>query len=365
MTARRAPAGGHERSHARARPGAHGYAAHGAKCLPSRRSGPHRREEQAISPAADRTRPSRHRREAGQAARGGGTDLPHRRPRRSGRQRRPRGGAAQGVSAGRARRRRATRADRAADCHARQGLSCRHACPRTRDQGPRRRPPRARAGARADRVAGQDSQEARMERATLLRMLRENRAFFDQTVALVSDERMREPPREGHWSGKDILAHVTTWERRLLGWLAAAARGASTQIAGPGATWDDMDRLNAVPYAATRDRTVEDITADSRRLFAQVLAQIEAFSDDDLSDPTRFPWLDRQPLWRRIAAGPGYGHYQAHLYDLWERIAPERRFAPAPTQLAACAGRYVDREGGTVTLVVEADHLVARRSWEP
>ncbi len=151
-----------------------------------------------------------------------------------------------------------------------------------------------------------------MERATLLRMLRENRAFFDQTVALVSDERMR----EGHWSGKDILAHVTTWERRLLGWLAAAARGASTQIPEPGATWDDMDRLNAVSYAANRDRTLEDITADSRRSFAQVLAQIEAFSDDDLSDPTRFPWLDRQPLWRRIAAGPGYGHYQAHLYDL-------------------------------------------------
>jgi hypothetical protein len=204
-----------------------------------------------------------------------------------------------------------------------------------------------------------------MERATLLRMLRENRAFFDQTVALVSDERMREPPREGHWSGKDILAHVTTWERRLLGWLAAAARGASTQIPEPGATWDDIDRLNAVSYAANRDRTLEDITADSRRSFAQVLAQIEAFSDDDLSDPTRFPWLDRQPLWRRIAAGPGYGHYQAHLYDLWERIAPEGRFAPAPTQLAACAGRYVDREGGTVTFMVEGDHLVAQRSWEP
>jgi len=118
-----------------------------------------------------------------------------------------------------------------------------------------------------------------MERATLLRMLHENRAFFDQTVALVSDERMCEPPREGHWSGKDILAHVTTWERRLLGWLAAAARGAGTQIPEPGATWDDMDRLNAVSYAANRDRALEDITADSRRSFAQVLAQIEAFSD--------------------------------------------------------------------------------------
>src|SRR5262245_16827269 len=93
-----------------------------------------------------------------------------------------------------------------------------------------------------------------MDKATLLDMLRANRALFDRTLAQVGEAQMLGADGAGRWAGVDIVGHITTWEQRLIGWLAAAARGETPQIPEPGATWDNMDWLNARDYAANRDR---------------------------------------------------------------------------------------------------------------
>ena len=41
--------------------------------------------------------------------------------------------------------------------------------------------------------------------------LRANRALFEQTIARVNEEKLLEA------LGKDILAHLTAWEQRMVG----------------------------------------------------------------------------------------------------------------------------------------------------
>jgi hypothetical protein len=196
-----------------------------------------------------------------------------------------------------------------------------------------------------------------MEQATLLAMLRDNRDLFEQTLAKVREPLLTQPPADGELSAKDIVAHVTAWEGRLIGWLEAAARGEEAPIPEAGATWAEMDRLNAATYAANKDRPLGEVLMDKRRSFARMMQCVAGFSDEELSDPQRFPWLDVPPLWRRIARGPGFGHYQAHLYDLWLRIAPAERFTPDPAHLARCAGAYASSTERR-TFTVEGDHLL-------
>jgi len=196
-----------------------------------------------------------------------------------------------------------------------------------------------------------------MDRATLLRVLQDNRDLFERTLAKVREPLLSQPPAEGGMSAKDIVAHVMAWEQRLIGWLEAAARGEAASIPEAGATWNDMDRLNAATYAANKDRPLAEVLMDKRRSFTRLVQCVAAFSDEELTERDRYPWLDVQPLWRRIARGPGYGHYQAHLYDLWLRIPAEERYTPDPGLLASYAGTYAS-ESERRAFAVEGDHLL-------
>jgi hypothetical protein len=200
-----------------------------------------------------------------------------------------------------------------------------------------------------------------MKQATLITMLRENRARFDALVAQIPDERMLEPRDSDGSTGKDLIAHLTAWEKRLIGWLKAARRGEVPKIPEPGTTWGDMDRLNARTLAENRARPLADVLGDSQRSFARLIAIVEHFSDAELSDPVRFSGFDVQPLWRRIAAGPGYGHYQAHFYDLLLRVPPEQRFRPDPGSLARYAGTYGEADDERIEVRVTNGQLYATR----
>ncbi len=202
-----------------------------------------------------------------------------------------------------------------------------------------------------------------MTKSTLLTMLQENSALFTRTLAQVSEAQMTQPVALGQWAGKDILAHLTAWNHRLIGWLEAAAREETPAIPEPGATWDDVDRLNAQTFAETHQLPLADVRAAFERSFQQVLEQVQALSDEQLTDPQRYAWLNGQPLWRRIARGPGYGHVQAHLADLLQRTDPRDWYCPNPATLSAYAGTYHHPDLGTLTVWLEDGHLRLNRSW--
>jgi hypothetical protein len=72
-----------------------------------------------------------------------------------------------------------------------------------------------------------------------------------------------------------------------------------------------VDELNARWYRESRPRPLERILEDFHGVRTQTVRRVEEFSDEDLTDPKRYPWLNDSPLWVWIA-GDSFEHETEH-----------------------------------------------------
>ncbi len=147
-----------------------------------------------------------------------------------------------------------------------------------------------------------------MNKAELLDKIRSEHQRLERLVQPMGDEEMTAPGVVGKWSVKDVLAHISAWERLLPGWLAAARAGTTPHLPRQAYTWDDVDKLNKVIYETSRGRKLDKVKAEFKASFQMVLREVDRMSEEDLSDPQRFAWMDGKPLASLIAADT-YEHY--------------------------------------------------------
>lgn len=150
-------------------------------------------------------------------------------------------------------------------------------------------------------------------------------------IAALSDAERAGAGTPERWSAKDHLAHTMYWKERTAERLAAAARGDS-----PTDTGDDFLQINEENFEHHQARPWADVLADDARIHAALLAGLDALSDDDLTDPARFPWNDGQPL--LTSALGSVGHVQEHIAqflsdrgDLEGATAVQEEFVQAVT----------------------------------
>ncbi len=124
------------------------------------------------------------------------------------------------------------------------------------------------------------------------------------------------------WSIKDILAHIASWQHRLLRWLNAAARNEEPDISGPNNV-EEMDALNAQFYQENKHLPLDEVLIDFRITHQQILSIAQAIPEEDLLNPNRFSWTQGKPLWKSIA-GDTYEHYQEHIEQIQEWLVKFR-----------------------------------------
>ncbi|MEO7076289.1 MAG: DinB family protein [Ktedonobacterales bacterium] len=176
-------------------------------------------------------------------------------------------------------------------------------------------------------------------KAQLLEELRNEQTQWEALLHEIGEAHMTQPGVEGEWSIKDIVAHLTFWRRRTVGRFQAALRheppppppwptrfGTEDEISArdENTAWDEVNAWN---YAANRDRPLADVLRESREVFAQLVETLDAFPTSDLLDPTRFPWLEGEPL--PLTGAAFFDHFHdEHEPDMraWlERIRREER----------------------------------------
>ena len=151
----------------------------------------------------------------------------------------------------------------------------------------------------------------KMTKERILAKLRAEHDALLAVLAQVPTDQMAEPHFEGGWSVKDLLAHITFWERRPLDRIRATLHDETPPPFPPGS----VDTINAQAYAASRDRPLADIEAEFHRTFQELLDLVAAMSQEDLDDPQRFPWTRRTPV-KRYLNIDGYGHYAEHTRQI-------------------------------------------------
>ena len=153
-----------------------------------------------------------------------------------------------------------------------------------------------------------------MIKSELLNGLQEEYRQWETLLDQIGPARMDQPGVSGHWSIKDIVAHLTGWRRRTVARLQAAQRGEPEPPTPWPAHLHTDEEINAWIYESNHGRPVAQVLDESHQVFQQLLAAIEGLPDEVLVDPARhLPWLEGQPL----SAGAFFAHFhEEHEPDM-------------------------------------------------
>ncbi len=157
-----------------------------------------------------------------------------------------------------------------------------------------------------------------MTKSQFIATMRAERQQWQAAIAAIGRARMTAPGCAGVWSARDVVAHVTAYERWMLDALEALARGES---APPSLLDDkDMERRNLAAHELTRRLSLDAVEAEAQRVWDRLTQAVAATPAETLLDVSRAPafvrrgWDDTTALWEAIA-GLTYAHYEEHLPD--------------------------------------------------
>ena len=153
--------------------------------------------------------------------------------------------------------------------------------------------------------------EEQMSKPKLLEQIQFERERLEKTLAKISEVQMLVPGVIEAWTVKDLLAHITVWERRMIRWLEQTVRDEVPEMLPPGMTWDDLDQWNEQTYQKHRHRDLDEVMTDFELSYPQALNVVQDISEEDLIDPNRYAWRDDRPLWEMVAANTSW-HYKEH-----------------------------------------------------
>ena len=168
-----------------------------------------------------------------------------------------------------------------------------------------------------------------MNKSELLNSLQEEYQQWEALLDEIGPARMEQPGVNGDWSMKDIVAHLTGWNR----WLVARLQAAGRREPDPPPPWpayiQTENEINAWIYESNHGRSVREVLNESHRVFQQLLTVIEGFPDDVRIDPVEHQgrvyllvWLDDQ----RFPAGEFFDHFHDdHEPDIRAWMAREEK----------------------------------------
>jgi hypothetical protein len=136
--------------------------------------------------------------------------------------------------------------------------------------------------------------------ASVAERMRTEHARLEALLANYSDEELVQPGRFGEWSTKDMLAHITFWEQRLI----AYVNGAKESLVQPDEDEQAaIDRINAGVLAANRDRPLAEVRAAFDASYQETLTLAKSLSAENLADEALYGLL----------AGDTFEHYREHI----------------------------------------------------
>ncbi len=169
----------------------------------------------------------------------------------------------------------------------------------------------------------------------LLEQIRTERGKLEATLARLTHAQMLLPgpstalrqaqgnssgqATDGGWSVKDVLAHISAWERRMISWVGSHLRGEEPAVPLP---WD-VERMNAETYALVKDKPLAEVLEEFRQSYWDSLALAESLSEEQLQTVYSDTW-PMGPLWTGVAANTNW-HYKEHRTDIQRWLETQKQ----------------------------------------
>ena len=128
----------------------------------------------------------------------------------------------------------------------------------------------------------------------------------------LSDEALQEKQAVGEWSVSDLLVNITAWEAELVTGLMRLGQNKRPdrllEALKEPSTYD-KER-----FAENQDRDLDQVFLDLQRVRIQVEEWILEFSERELTNPRRYPWLKGKAVKEIIAAA---------AFEREEKVVPQ------------------------------------------
>lgn len=133
----------------------------------------------------------------------------------------------------------------------------------------------------------------------LVKLLQDGNEKLFSLIAGLEESKMEVSEVQGFRSVKDILAHITHWNRHGIEWLKSVYKGETPVMPVKGDNTDDirkgMAEINVEVHERNRDRPVWDVLGEYRETFALVIEQVKKLEEIHLDRVFDYPWA-REPV---------------------------------------------------------------------
>jgi hypothetical protein len=148
-------------------------------------------------------------------------------------------------------------------------------------------------------------------RAELMAELDREWASIERICFSLTEDDMLAPRAAGEWSVKDILVHLSAWEKYLLDRLSFVMTGMKPQYPVM-TTWDDVHRFNAQVYEQNKDRPLTSVVIEFRSLYRGVMTVLEALSDEQLTEAYNYDFPDDSLNLLQLIRANTCEHFREH-----------------------------------------------------
>jgi hypothetical protein len=148
-----------------------------------------------------------------------------------------------------------------------------------------------------------------LSKAEMLAYIEQEHNLLVQTLHVLSQSQIVESailpaPAPGQ-SCKDILAHLTAWEQRMLSSIRAII------IGDPQPQYASTPKFNEQVFHANKDRSLEEVQADFERSYIEALALVQQLTEAELATGE---------VWKLVGYNT-YNHYKwaRTMIRRWQR----------------------------------------------
>ncbi len=144
-----------------------------------------------------------------------------------------------------------------------------------------------------------------------IHLLAESQKEFEALEEFGADlkpNEMTRPGALGEWSVKDVLAHLYEWQQMFFRWYEAGLRGEKPAVPAEGYKWSQLPALNQKIFETYRDYPLDEVVGLLRSSHDKTISLIKALSDEALTTPGLYPWMNQNTLIAYLAANTS-SHY--------------------------------------------------------
>lgn len=168
-----------------------------------------------------------------------------------------------------------------------------------------------------------------MRKAELLNWLREEHRKWESFLDQIDPVHMEQSGVVGHWSIKDVVGHLTGWNRKLVARLQAAQRNEPEPPTPWPAHLQDDDEINAWHYETNRALSMREVREQTDQVFEQLFAAVENLPIDVQIETVHHNRRDYYRVWlndKDFLPGEFFDHYRdEHESEIRDWLAQKKQ----------------------------------------